>query len=98
MTFAAVVSGKAGIRFSSRLIIHVFHAKIDYKAATKLYFFMRLFLLDRWPLLNVRLHDASVDKQYHDLKIKWLRSRFFEFFYRMSESVAGNSRLFLRAQ
>ena len=63
-----------------------------------MYFFMRLFLVDVWPHLNVRLYDSSIDEDLTVDKSKWLRYRLFDYFRDMQSCVAGNSRLFIRVQ
>ena len=59
---------------------------------------MRLFLLDRWPRLNVRFFDGSIHKDYEQQKIAWFRDRFFKYFRKIQDLVVGNSRLFIRVQ
>ena len=98
MNQAVIISKNEGIRFTDQLIIHVFHANIRKDSKLKMYFFMKLFLMDRWPLLNVRFYDPNYHKTFRERKIKWLRHRFFDYFKKMKDSRAGNSRLFIRAQ
>ena len=63
-----------------------------------MYFYMRLLLVDRWPLLNVRFFDGQTMPEYADRKVHWLRDRFYNYFWRMRDLCAGNSRLFVRVQ
>ena len=98
MNQTALLSRNEGIRFTDQLILHVFHANIRKGSKLKMYFFMKLFLLDRLPLLNVRFFDPNHHTTFYERKIKWLRYQFFDYFKRMTNCCAGNSRLFVRAQ
>ena len=93
-----VIGDETGVSFSETLIFHVFHAKPNDGSKLSFYFFMRLFLLDRLPRYNVKLFDASSDKQLLKKKTDWLLDYFFKCFAKMQKSCAGNSRLFIRAQ